>query len=564
MSQSECNQFDVTDLAYLRRFVHETSQEAFGALVKRRVDLVYSAALRQTNDGALAEDVTQLVFTALARKAPSLVNRDIVLSAWLLRAVRLSALHILRGERRRRQHERRSATMNANTHNSPPDDQTWEDVRPLLDIAIAALGETDRRAILLRFFEGQSLRDVGTVLGVSEEAARQRIWRAINRLRTLLQARGAAVASIGLATLLSTHAVHAAPITLSELSTRTALASTTIKAGFPLGLKGAIQLMAWTKAQLAGAAALAIILVAGSIATVFHVNHSPPEQKVVLLSRPANGWPNPGPGQPVVATPMTPDARERFNRAYPLAPGQILKRVQLPYIPERAQYFADIDRQHMFDTNDDRRLYCFEWSGKQVEFRRSNTSISTLGLVIHDLLDVPTYKLEISASDRNRALPGDWVMEKGSLLSDQFAGLSKVLQDDFQLPLRFEKREGLRPVIVVSGTFAYKPLITEGPSQKQPFLHLYIGKSPRRSNGMAIGDSRALLRGIGESLGREVTEDTATSPSTIPSTLLWSNHLPGSLTEEQISEVCMHLAQQTGLTFKSEERIVPYWAAIAP
>jgi RNA polymerase sigma factor (sigma-70 family) len=278
------------DLADLRRFALEGSQEAFSALVRRRIDLVYSAALRQVSgDRTMAEDITQTAFIVLARKASSLITRGVVLSAWLLHTTRLCALDALRRARRRHKHEQRAAQM-ATDHlhqrerNAAADAETWDEIRPLLDEALAALGETDRRAIALRYFEDRPLRDVAIVLGVSEEAARQRVWRAVERLRGSLGAKGAAVTAAGLGAALSTQAVHAAPAALAATVSKSALAAAAAaKASIPIGLKGALHLMAWTKAQIAGTAAVAALLLAGATATVVYVNRPPREQKVVLL-----------------------------------------------------------------------------------------------------------------------------------------------------------------------------------------------------------------------------------------------------------------------------------------
>src|SRR5689334_9652635 len=229
------------DLACLRRFVRDGSQDAFAALVRRRIDLVYSAALRQVGDRPMAEDVTQTVFIALARKAGSIVDRDVVVSAWLLHATRLCALDALKRSRRRTKHEQRAAQMAGERQTqleSHADERTWSEVRPLLDAAIAGLGETDRRAIVLRYLEDRSLREVGQVLGVSEEAARQRVWRAVERLRGRLGAKGAAVTAAALGPALAAHAVQAAPAALAATVSRAAITGAAAKVAIPLGWKG--------------------------------------------------------------------------------------------------------------------------------------------------------------------------------------------------------------------------------------------------------------------------------------------------------------------------------------
>ena len=91
----------MNDQALLREYLDGGSERAFQSLVQRHVDLVYSTALRRLSDAGLAEEVTQNVFVALARKAPFL-SRDVALAAWLHRTTLLEALHRLRAELRRK------------------------------------------------------------------------------------------------------------------------------------------------------------------------------------------------------------------------------------------------------------------------------------------------------------------------------------------------------------------------------------------------------------------------------------------------------------------------------
>ena len=170
------------DRQLLRRYA-DGSEAAFGELVARYVNLVYSAALRRARgDWRLAQDAAQLVFTDLARKARSL-PKGVVLAGWLHRATRYAAAQLLRTERRRQAREQEAVAMKALEFKSTRD---WEQIRPLLDEALDRLNCTDRDASLLRFFEQRSLAEVGRALGSNEDAARKRVSRALERLRALL------------------------------------------------------------------------------------------------------------------------------------------------------------------------------------------------------------------------------------------------------------------------------------------------------------------------------------------------------------------------------------------
>jgi len=571
MIHDKSDQIEAPDMACLRQFVRDASQEAFTALVQRRIDMVYSAALRQVNDRALAEDVTQVVFITLARKAPDLVHRDVVLSAWLFRTTHLAALDALRRERRRRKHEQHAAMINPKKTITEPDESTWDDVRPLLDAALMGLSEKDRRAIALRFFEGRSVREIGSLQGISEDAARQRLWRATERLRVKLATRGVTPSALGLASVLSAHAVQAAPASLADAAAHAAFSAVAAKAAIPLSLKGAIQLMAWTKAQMTGAVAVAALLVGGTTATVIYVNRPPTERQIVLTP----GAPPPtirAPGRPAVApaSPMTPDMKDRFDQAYALDPGQNLKHVQPPFIPERDAYFQSVDPHDMFNMKDTSSIHVFLSDGHHTDLNQWNAAKSTVGQVVHDVFGVPTYKLDMLPADYNRAVFGDWVVRRGVPLEAQFEGLSKVVLDEQQAQIRFEKREGIRPVLIATGRVTCKPLNPDDlqTSGMRTFLvHFYLGKPPKKPNGMAIGDRGGLLRAIGEALGREVIYDDPEKPA--PATqgslsYMWSNHLHGNLSQEQIAQAAKNIGDQLGLTFALDQRKVSYWSSLPP
>lgn len=204
---------NVTDnLKLLRDYADNGDETAFRELVKRYVDLVYSAALRRVGgDAGLAQDVTQTVFTDLARKAKSLRNVEL-LGGWLHRHTGFVASNMVRSEQRRQIREQEAAQMNA-THDSP--DSIWQQLAPMLDDTIESLESEDRQAVLLRFFERHDFRHIGNALGVSDDAAQKRVSRAVEKLRGLLTARGVTLSVVLLSSILAGRVIGAAPAGLA-------------------------------------------------------------------------------------------------------------------------------------------------------------------------------------------------------------------------------------------------------------------------------------------------------------------------------------------------------------
>ena len=203
-----------SDSDLLRRYVRERSEAAFSALVERHVDLVYAAALRQVRQPHLAREVSQTVFIELARRARTLGSVR-VLSAWLYTVTRRRAIDMIRSESRRRSHETPPIDAAATVVLPAPSAIDWAQTAPVLDEAMQTLSEDERAAVLLRYFENKSLREVGLALGVSDDAAQKRVHRALERLRGHFTRRRLPLNAAGLAALLSGHAVAAAPAGLA-------------------------------------------------------------------------------------------------------------------------------------------------------------------------------------------------------------------------------------------------------------------------------------------------------------------------------------------------------------
>jgi RNA polymerase sigma factor (sigma-70 family) len=228
------------DLDLLRDYANTGSSRSFALLVERYVDLVHSAALRRVQgDVHRAKEVTQMVFIDLARKAAQL-SRHPLLVGWFHQSTRWAAANVLRAERRRRLQEEAAAIARELTAD-PGQPLDWESLRPMLDAAIDQLGESDREAVLLRYFSNYSFAEVASRIGVEENAARMRVERALEKLQRRLRRGGVTSSCAALAAVLSQNAVTAAPAdltaTLAPASISAAGSIATLAAGTVLMFK---------------------------------------------------------------------------------------------------------------------------------------------------------------------------------------------------------------------------------------------------------------------------------------------------------------------------------------
>jgi RNA polymerase sigma factor (sigma-70 family) len=216
----------IPDGELLRRYTETNSESAFTELVERHLALVYSAALRQVNgDAHLAQDVAQTVFAELARKAASLAGRP-VLTGWLYTTAHFAAVKAVRTERRRQMHEEEAQLMNQLLCDPAPD-LDWEKLRPVLDAAMLELNEPDREAVLLRYFDNRPHAEIANRLGLSENAARMRVERALEKLHSLLGRCGVSTTA-ALSAVILANAVQVAPGGLAATLSTAALAGTTL------------------------------------------------------------------------------------------------------------------------------------------------------------------------------------------------------------------------------------------------------------------------------------------------------------------------------------------------
>ena len=264
---------ETPDWQLIKKYVGADGQAAFGDLVRRHTDLVYCTCLREIGDPSLAEEATQAVFLILAQKARSF-RPGTTLSSWLFQTALLTSKNVLRRERRRQIREQKVvAVMEAaeRERTMPPEPSIWAEIEPLLNEALHALPAAQRGLVLERFGEDRPLAEIGAARGISEDAARMRLNRALDRLRRWFAARNVLLSAAALAALLP-QAVHPAPARCAEAPLRLALPPAVPPASqTPIHAiaQGAIHIMNLKRLRLQlGAAALVAALSLGTAGAV--------------------------------------------------------------------------------------------------------------------------------------------------------------------------------------------------------------------------------------------------------------------------------------------------------
>jgi RNA polymerase sigma factor (sigma-70 family) len=451
-SQSE------SDDVIFRRFIAEGDRDALGELVRRYAGLVYASARRQVRDPDLAEDVMQNVFVTFARRARE-IRSVAALGTWLLQTARYAAANAVKTESRRRTHEHAarlswpSAAREANPVEAAiaEEENQWRALSPLLDEALSRLVVADQTAVILRFLRGLSLREVGLATGTTEEGARKRVSRAIDRLRKQLAALGVQPAGGGTAALsaiLVAHAIEPASPSAVANATSAALAaasSVAKVAGVSL-FHGAVAMT--TISKLAVALAVAVLLFAGGVGALHLVGVS------LLSDGPA---PSAFTSPPVAPRPVAPAPilvgtwQTRFNLAYSVAPSQAIKCVARPYIPERRQWYqANILPQQVRSIPNPNQIIFKQGADGtlRLQILFGDENVRSIALNVTGLR---AWQIAGDATLLRRRIRGDWVVSGTASTDAILAGLAEVLRQSNGMEARFIHNRVERDVIVVSG-----------------------------------------------------------------------------------------------------------------
>ena len=271
----------MTDAELLGQYAATRDEAAFAAIVQRHVNLVYRAALRQLDgDPRRAEEATQLVFTRVAQKASTLCRHPSP-AGWLYTTTHFVVRELGREERRRFAREQEALTMQELTKDELHAAE-WERLRPLLDAAMQTLGERDRDALIARFFEGRTFGEIGTRLALSEDAARMRVARGLEKLRGALARRGVTSTSAVIGLLLANEASATVPAGLAASVTGSALVSAVGAGAVMAPVTGLIQFMSTSKIALG---TVGLVFVAAVVTCVYEMRGGQQENAALAERR---------------------------------------------------------------------------------------------------------------------------------------------------------------------------------------------------------------------------------------------------------------------------------------
>jgi len=426
--------------------------------------------------------------------------------------------------------------MTAASHRKDDPQEHPQSAAADIDSALSRLRAGDRDAILLRYFEGHSFHEVGRQLRISEEAARKRVSRGLDRLRQVLKPAGGALPNVAAIELTLHSALHTAPPGLAAATLKAVAAGpAAVGAGATLA-KGATILMAISKGKAVAVGALAVLLIGGGTVATIRVIHPSSDESVAIAPSAA------GPGA-AVTTVGSDTWQEAFQKAYGLADGEVIKSVNPT--PEKQQFWDDQCRRSggkgwKLAKNE---FITIEWDGKSFHW----SSLGSMGTVLDAVgicARVKPYQIDSSMQKQLPDAQSDWVSRKGATTEAQMAALARIASQRLGHEVRFEKRRVIRDAIIVRGHLSTAPgvvTISDGRYPKN------LGQPPTQQGSVA-----ELLQTLEDRVRRKVFNETGDTATRVT----YRDLMPD---DSHIPQVLDRLAKETSLTFTIEPRELEVW-----
>ena len=526
----------------LRAYSAAGDGAALAELVRRYAPIVYAAARRQTHDAAMAEDVCQCVFVTFARRAAG-VRSGAALGAWLLQTTRHTAANAMKIHFRRRRHEQAAALTRPEI--SPGSDpvqllkdsereKEWGAISPVLDKAISRLGWADQTAVVLRYFRGLSLREIAAVTGTTEDGARKRVSRAVDRLRKSLSASGVSAATcavVELPLLLTRHAVEPAPAHVVAQAAGAAANS------IPTG----VLTMTGFKLLIGGIAAASVVAA------------------IELSGRPAT---QPAIGADAIALaaatqPAAADWQDRINKLYRLEDGHYFKNVPPPFDLDRQQFFRSLDAATADMNPQANQLYLVQQPNGSFQLRGSG-QYGGKGPrpvdVANRLAKLKPKQVQGDAELLDTPLDGDWVVRAWATPDQIMHGIAESVAAQVGRDVQVTRALVDFDVIVAAGS-------VRPPPGGDKTVHIVLGTAAdttAHSGGSGPGGSR-LMNALSQATGIQFIDETSADSQRSVSFDISGHVDADKLGDADMKTLLKSLADQTGATFTRDRRPLEVW-----
>jgi RNA polymerase sigma factor (sigma-70 family) len=536
----------LSDQQLLQAYAGEKSDDAFRAIVDRHARWIFAAAFRQLGDRQMAEDAVQIVFVLLAQRSRNMPTHQ-KLSGWLFNTLGYTVKNLRRASRRRQMHEQLAALERSSVTEPSP---RVDDLGTHLDAAVASLGQADRSAIVLRFYQDRSFGEIAETLGITEIAARKRVSRGTEKLRRRFEKMGARpgpdAAALSMA---AVGGLEHAPAALVQSVANVALAAkagAAIPATILTATKGTAYLMAAAKIKIS--AAIVAICVLGISATVLTIRfvpslfaQSPPTDS----SAPAQAAPSTRPTD--FASYYALQGNEVFKRITDAPPGLRNQFLQKKHRPAEKPYQGG----HFFAASSRAGM------GVNLYSPQLDYTLGQLLNLVGFIRNASAVETEIDGGLANTRLSGD-IIFKSDASDDAFStGLAKFLHDEFAIDAAVTYRDVPRKVIVLHGHCKFTPL-PQAPASfdmPQPCLEIF-GSYALDKHSRNDGSSEGGLGHLARDWGDYLNEQTFIEADGLPG--FWSmrtyGHLPGDRQNRDL--ILRHIQEQTGLTWTEETRTV--------